>query len=175
MKKIKTKQLAITGLMAALTMMGTMIIQIPTPTKGYLHLGDSLVYLSGILLGPLVGALAAGIGSTLADVFSGYGIYAPATFIIKSLDALVVGYCYKAIASKTNSLIKKTISFILGIILGGSIMVSGYLAYETFLYGFPAALLGGVPLNITQAIGGGVLALPLMFALEKFNFSQNLK
>jgi uncharacterized membrane protein len=77
MKKLKTKQLAIAGLMAALTMIGTMIIQIPTPTKGYLHLGDSLVYLSGILLGPLVGALAAGIGSTLADVFSGHGIYAP--------------------------------------------------------------------------------------------------
>ncbi|MGI6588122.1 MAG: ECF transporter S component [Peptococcia bacterium] len=171
MKKFNTKQLAVSGLMTALIMVGTMIIQIPTPTKGYLHLGDSLVYLSGILLGPLVGALAAGIGSTLADVFSGYGIYAPATFVIKSFDALIVGYCYKALAPKTNSLIKKTISFIIGIILGGSVMVSGYLAYETFLYGFPTALLGGVPLNITQAVGGGILALPLMIALEKFNFS----
>lgn len=174
MSVFKTKQLAISGLMAALIMIGTMIIQIPTPTKGYLHLGDSFVYLSGILLGPISGALAAGIGSTLADVFSGYGIYAPATLIIKSLDALVAGSCYNALTPKTNSLSKKTASFILAIVLGGSIMVSGYLAYETFLYGFPTALLG-VPLNITQAAGGGILALPLMLTLKKLNFPQKLK
>ncbi len=164
----KTKQLATAGFMAALVMVGTMIIQIPTPAKGYIHIGDSLVYLSGVLLGPVLGALAAAVGSTLADLFSGYGIYAPATFVIKGLDALIVGYCYHAFAKATDSLVKKFLGFILSFILGGSIMVGGYLAFETFLYGFPTALLSMVA-NITQAVGGGLLALPLILSLEKLH------
>jgi uncharacterized membrane protein len=164
----KTKQLATAGLMAALVMVGTMIIQVPTPAKGYIHIGDSLVYLSGVLLGPLLGALAAAVGSTLADLFSGYSIYAPATFVIKGLDALIVGYCYHTFTKTTASLVKKFLGFILSFILGGSIMVGGYLAFETFLYGFPTAVLSMVA-NITQAVGGGFLALPLILSLEKLH------
>jgi uncharacterized membrane protein len=161
-----TRQLASGGLMAALVVIGTMVIQIPTPTRGYIHIGDSMVYLCGIFLGPWVGGLAAAIGSLLADVFSGYGIYAPATFLIKGIDALAVGYCYKMIAFKDSTVIKKNIAFIVAFLIGGTIMVLGYLAYETLLYGFPIAVLGIVG-NITQAVGGGVLALPLVLVLER--------
>lgn len=52
-----TKKLVIGALMAALTCIATMIIKIPTPTLGYIHLGDGLVLLCGIVLGPLGGAL----------------------------------------------------------------------------------------------------------------------
>lgn len=80
-----TKKLVIGALMAALTCIATMIIKIPTPTLGYIHLGDGLVLLCGIVLGPLGGALSAGIGSMFADIFSGYASWAPATLIIKAL------------------------------------------------------------------------------------------
>lgn len=152
--------------MAALVMVGTMLIQVPTPTKGYIHIGDSMVYLSGILLGPLTGGLSAAIGSLLADVASGYGIYAPATFIIKGLDAAVVGYCYRLFSGPGRPLAVKLPGYLLGVLLGGAIMVSGYLSFESFLYGFPTAVLG-VPGNLTQAVGGAVLALPLVLALDK--------
>ncbi len=39
-------------LLAAFTCIATMIIKIPTPTFGYIHLGDGLVLLCGIILGP---------------------------------------------------------------------------------------------------------------------------
>ncbi|PKM90587.1 MAG: ECF transporter S component [Firmicutes bacterium HGW-Firmicutes-12] len=164
--KYNTKQLASGGLMAALVIIGTMIVQVPTPTKGYIHIGDSMVYLCGILLGPWAGGMAAAVGSGFADMFSGYGIYAPATFFIKGIDALAVGYCYKMIVFKDSTVIKKSIAFIVAFLIGGTIMVLGYLAYETFLYGFPIAVLGIVG-NITQAVGGGVLALPLVLVLER--------
>ena len=167
MSKFKTKQLAVTGLMTALVIIGTMIIQIPTPTKGYIHIGDSMVYLCGFLLGPLAGFLAASTGSAMADLFSGYGIYAPATFFIKGFEALIVAYCYQFFQKKAkSSTIRKITGSILGIIIGGTIMVLGYLTYETYLYGYPTALVG-VAANITQAIGGGILAFPLNLALEK--------
>lgn len=174
MPKISLKRLTGAGIMTALVVVGTMLIQVPTLTKGYIHIGDSMVYLSGIMLGPLAGSLAAALGSLLADVLSGYGIYAPATFVIKGLDALVVGYIYHRLITEHDPVVKKIISFSVAVILGGSIMVTGYLAYETFLYGFATAVLG-VAANITQAVGGGVLAAPLLLALNKLRLYEALK
>ena len=83
------------ALLAALTTAATMVIRIPTPTLGYIHLGDSMVLICGILLGPGLGAAAAGIGSMLADLFSGFTAWAPGTFAIKALTALVGGSLYR--------------------------------------------------------------------------------
>lgn len=174
MYKMNIKQLTISGLMAALVLVGTMLIQVPTPTKGYIHIGDSMVYLCGILLGPVAGSMAAALGSLLADVFSGYGIYAPATFVIKGLDALIVGYIYHKIVGQDASVFKKVLSLGFAVLLGGMVMVLGYFAYESMLYGFGTAILG-VAGNITQAIGGGVIAAPLVLALDKIKLFQKLK
>ncbi len=87
----KTKKMILTALMAAFTCIATMIIKIPTPTLGYIHLGDGLVLLCGFMLGPAPGALAAGTGSMFADIFSGYLSFAPATCIIKALAAGAAG------------------------------------------------------------------------------------
>ena len=59
----KTKKLVLAALMCALTCVATMVIRIPTPTMGYIHPGDALVLPCAFLLGPVPGALAAGIGS----------------------------------------------------------------------------------------------------------------
>ena len=67
-----TKRIVTASMLAALVCVATMIIKIPSPLKGYINLGDCVVLLSGWLLSPLYGFLAAGIGSALADVFSGY-------------------------------------------------------------------------------------------------------
>jgi len=53
-------------------------------------------------------------------------------------------------------------------------MVVGYLAYETFLYGFPTAVVG-VAANITQAVGGAVLAFPLLPALVRLDIRNRMK
>ena len=85
---MKTKKLVTCAMLAAIACVATMIIRIPIP-KGYVNFGDCIVLLGGFLLGPVSGALAAGIGSSLADIFSGYAIYALPTFIIKGLMAFV--------------------------------------------------------------------------------------
>jgi len=55
------KKMTTTALFMALTCIATMIIKLPTPgTGGYVHLGDTFVILSGILLGPIYGAIAGG-------------------------------------------------------------------------------------------------------------------
>ena len=96
--QMKTKKLVMAALLAALTCVTTMIITVPSPLKGYLNLGDSVVLLSGWLLSPAYGFLAAGLGSAMADIFSGYVIYAPATFVIKGLMAFVACIGFKLLS-----------------------------------------------------------------------------
>ena len=76
-KKIRTMVTA--AVLAALSCVATMVVQIPSPMNGYVNLGDCFVLLSGWLLGPWWGAAAGGIGSMLADLLLGYGPYAPGT------------------------------------------------------------------------------------------------
>ncbi|MEM3930060.1 MAG: ECF transporter S component, partial [Candidatus Korarchaeum sp.] len=79
-----SKLVAIVGVMAALTTLATMVVQIPTPaTKGYINLGDTMVMLSGSLFGSLIGSISGGVGSALADLLSGYAHWAPFTLVIK--------------------------------------------------------------------------------------------
>lgn len=83
------KKLILAALFAALSCVATMSIRIPTPgTSGYIHPGDAIVILSGVILGPVWGFLAGGIGFALSDLIGGYFIYVPITFVIKGLVAL---------------------------------------------------------------------------------------
>lgn len=86
------KRLVLAALFAALACVATMSIRIPTPgTNGYIHSGDAIVILSGVILGPVWGLLAGGIGSALSDLIGGYFMYVPVTFVIKGLIALIAG------------------------------------------------------------------------------------
>lgn len=81
-----------TGLMTALVFLTTFLIKIPVPyTNGYIHLGDSMIFLSVLAVGPFYAAFAAGVGSMLADVAAGYVQYAVPTLVIKAMMALVMG------------------------------------------------------------------------------------
>ena len=154
----KIIRLVTAALMAAMTCLVTMIlpIKIPYGNGGYIHPGDAFVLLSGIILGPIYGGLAAGIGSLMADLLSGYPQYALATLIIKSVAALAGGYSYRHIRKG---------SVIIAGIFGGIIVTLGYLAYDSFLYGSFTTGLVAVPFNLLQNVMGIILAsiiLPLL-------------
>ena len=158
----KTKKIVMAALMAALACVATMIIKIPSPLKGYLNLGDCIVLTAGWLLSPTYGFLAAGLGSALADVFSGYVTYAPATFIIKGLMALIAFYGFKLLNKKIGNLPSRIISGIVAEI----VMILGYFVFEGVLYGFiPSAV--NIPANGVQGIAGLIIGVILIKVFEK--------
>lgn len=159
---IKTKKIVMSALLAALVCIATMIIKIPSPLKGYLNLGDCIVLVAGWLLSPAYGFLAAGIGSALADVFSGYIIYAPATFVIKGAMALVACYGFKLFSKKLSNLTSRIISGILAEIL----MILGYFVFEGFLYGFLPSVVN-IPANGVQGIAGIIFGVMLIKVFVK--------
>ena len=158
----KTKKLVTAALLAALTCVATMIVKIPSPLKGYLNLGDCVVLLAGWILSPGYGFLAAGLGSGLADVFSGYVIYAPATFLIKGSMALVAFFGYKMLHKKLGSLASNILSGIAAEVL----MVLGYFVFEGFMYGFIPSLVN-IPANGVQGVAGVIIGVVLIKVLEK--------
>ena len=134
-----SKQLAFIAVFAALCAVSTLLIVIPLPT-GYFNTGDVFVLLAGWCLGPLYGSVAAGVGGALADIISGFPVYAPATFFIKAGVALVAYFAFilfsKLIRKETLSVLPRSFSAI----LGETVMVTGYFVYEIFLYGFSGAI-----------------------------------
>ena len=158
----RTKKIVMGALMAALACIATMIIKIPSPLKGYLNLGDCIVLVAGWMLSPTYGFLAAGLGSALADVFSGYLIYAPATFAIKGLMALVAFYGFKLLHNKLGDLPSRIISGVLAEIM----MILGYFVFEGFLYGFAPSLVN-IPANGVQGIAGLIIGVALIKIFQK--------
>ena len=152
--------------MTSMVCVATMIIKIPSPMKGYLNIGDCIVLLCGWLLAPGYGFVAAGLGSALADIFSGYITYAPATYVIKGVMALVAYACFKLM----NKKIGKLPSQIIGGILAEVIMISGYFVFEGLLYGFIPSLIN-VPANGVQGVAGLVIGIVLIKVLERLKIT----
>jgi uncharacterized membrane protein len=162
MKSISINKLVTAALMAALTCIATIVIAVPSPVGGFIHPGDGFVILSGIILGPFFGGLAAGIGSMLADLILGYSAYAAATFIIKCLAAIVAASIYRLL-HKNKQL--KLVSILIASILGGVVVTIGYYLFESTLLGlgFEAASVN-IPFNFVQN-GFGILVSVLLFPL----------
>ena len=150
MKHGSIQKLTLTGAFAALTAIATLLIQIPSPTKGYINCGDALVNLSAWVLGGAYGAAAAGIGSAMADLISGYTVYAPATLIIKAVMALASFAVYKRLSRERKSFF----ALLSGAVAAELVMIIGYAVFAGFLYGSVSTALLSVPENIVQGVFG---------------------
>lgn len=110
------KKLVTAALLAAMTCVATMIIKIPTPTFGYIHLGDGFVLLCGVVLGPLPGALAIGgiVGEAIMVI--GYFLYETGLAALGS-GALNQASIAAGIASSATGIPFNIVQGVVGIIL----------------------------------------------------------
>ncbi len=171
-EKPSAKNLAFAALFAALCCIGTLVIAIPLP-NGYFNMGDTFVLLSSWCLGPVYGSIAAALGSALADVISGYALYALPTFFIKGLDAfaayMVWAFLKKIINKEKLDFLPRVISAIIGEI----VMVLGYFLFELALYGFGGAMLAVVG-NLTQGACATICAVLIIAILYPIKATKNL-
>ncbi len=126
--KKSLRYVAYLAVFSALTFVATVIITIPMPSAsgGYINFGDTIIFVASAILGPIGGLVSGGIGSVLADL-----IYAPQyaliTLIVKGLEGfisgLVIAFIRKFISQQKWA---DYVSFIVGFIVGGLIMVGGY-------------------------------------------------
>ncbi|WP_296140888.1 ECF transporter S component [uncultured Anaerococcus sp.] len=177
MKNLTTKKLTYVGLFAALTFVSN-YLQIPFVTpfgNTRFHLGNVFCLLSGIILGPLYGGLAAGIGPTLFDLFDPvYFTSAPTTFINKFAMAAVAGYIFNKGFDRENKT-RLILASILGqltyiiLYLGKTFIKNYYILNLTFEASMvELAQKAGVSLlnGLISVIFASIIAIPLLKAVK---------
>ena len=162
----KIQKICITGVMAALIAVCIFAVRFPIASgQGYIHTGDAVVYLSGCLLGPY-GIIASAIGGALADLLSGFPVWALPTAIIKGMNVLPFLLAVSFYRKKQGK--KKIISLytVIASVASGFITVFGYALVEVFLYSPEAAVADMIP-NTIQAAASAVLFILIGSAVDK--------
>jgi len=149
-------QLSLMAIMSALVTVGTLIVRIPNPMGGYFNLGDVMIFVAALTFNPLIGGVAGGLGSAIADII-GFPVFALPTLVIKGLEGLLASLI-------TNK--KNVYRDVLAVVAAGTEMVIGYFLVELYLWGLGGALLE-VPANIAQIAIGGLVGIPIALVLRR--------
>lgn len=164
-KKNTAIQLSLVVMMTTLVTVSTLAIQIPNPMGGYFNLGDVMIFVTALTFGPIIGGLAGGVGSAIADII-GFPLFAIPTLLIKGLEGLIAGI----INDK-----ERTYRDVFAIIFAGIEMVCGYFFIEWLVLQWNiASALAEVPANVLQVTIGGIIGIPIAYLLRK-RLPENLK
>lgn len=158
--KLNATTLAVIAVMVAVVTVATGFLRVPIPgTGGYVHLGDIFVFFSAFAFGPVIGAIAGGIGCGLADVLGGYAVWAPLTLVAHGVQGLVAGYFGKG---------KDVGGLVVAWLLGAICLVGLYFLGELLpVYGGLAGAVTEIVPNIMQALAGGIVGIPLLLLIRK--------
>jgi uncharacterized membrane protein len=159
-------RIATIAILTAVTAVLTFLVRIPVPaTKGYFNLGDTVIYFTAFTLGPVSALLTGGLGTAIADLI-GYPSFAPISLFVHGLQGLVAALV--AVIPLGGRRTPRTFSpsWLLAVIAGTAVMCGGYLAAESVMVGFGAALVE-LPFNLLQNLVGAVVGISLSLAVRK--------
>jgi len=162
----KLRHLSMAALLAALIMVFTAFVgRIFLPgTGGYIHFGDSLIFLAACLLPKPYAVLAGVLGAGLADLLSPLPVYAIPTVAIKACIALLFSAKREKILCPRNAL---------ALLPAAVITLGGYYLAEWVIYSWAAAL-ATLPFNLLQAAGSAALFVLLAFAMDKAGLKKRV-
>ncbi len=158
-KKEKTViQISFIVVMTALVAVGTLIIRIPNPMGGYFNVGDVMIFVAALTFNPIIGGIAGGLGSAIADII-GFPVFALPTLVIKGLEGLLASLV-------TNK--KNIYRDVLAVVAAGTEMIIGYFLVELYVlqWGLGGAL-AEVPTNVAQITIGGLVGIPIALVLRR--------
>ncbi len=163
---MQTKKIAFSAIFCALVFVATMYIRIPFAI-GYFNLGDAFILVSAVCCGPVGGALSGLIGATLADLVSGYAIYAPFTLVVKGVEGLLCGILFNIIKRRKKGYFPRVFAdFFLCLVW----MIIGYFVTDSILYGIEAAIADSLVCNALQAGASLVVAGFIFTALANIPY-----
>lgn len=163
---MQRKQLTLitfTAVLTAIVFVLTAYLHIPSHV-GFVHIGDGVIYLAACML-PLPYALFVGaVGGALADLLSGFAIWAPGTVIIKAFGVLFF-------TRKRNFI---SVRNALGLIPASMVCVVGYYVYDALIIGNFVSALAGIPGYAMQCILSSALFIVCGFSLDKIGFKKKI-
>lgn len=162
----KLKNLTFTALLAAMiTVFTAYICHIPVGSNGgYIHFGDSLIYIAASLLPWSYAMAAAAIGGGLADILTA-PIWAPATIIIKALISIPFTNKSSKIVTARN-VISTIIAFVIS--ATGYAIAEAVITQTNILVVLPVS----VPGSVIQSGGSAIIFIILGLVLDKMGFKK---
>ena len=177
----KTLRICFTAMMAAMVYVLTMF---RFPFLGSkLHFANALCLLSGLLLGPVYGGLAAGLGSGLYDALAGgYGLVEVLiTFVSKFAMAYVCGMIAHRESARRGKVDRTLVASVAGALTYVALYMLKTYIFNRFVYGYPLDTVGATMVSklIPSLINAGVaiVAAPVFYhaALPALRASGLLK
>ena len=164
MKKNNIKLMCIAGIFSALVFVVTAYLHAPT-YNGYVHFGDGFIFLAACIL-PMPYAIFVGAtGAMLADLLTGFAIWAPGSMLIKAFAAMLF-------SSRANKIITKRNLIVL--LPAALISIAGYYFYEVLITGSFVASLSGIPGSIIQAVASSIVFVVAGLTMDKFNMKKKM-
>lgn len=163
---ITVTQMCVTAVFMALTCVATMVVQIPIPL-GYAHLGDSVILICAFFFGPVVGALAGGIGSAMADILTGFAVWAVPTLIIKTIMPIIACAIFGNMKGKFDRCKLISVKGIVGAVVTLLFMTLGYVVFGAIIAGSFAAGLASAPGLLLKSVVNMVVYLFVATGMSK--------
>ena len=168
----RTLRIVIAAMFAAMIAVMTAFVQIKTPTGGYVHLGDSMIYLAASFLPLPYAILAAAIGGGIADllVYPETIIY---TIIIKAINAVFFSAKGDKLLTKRNALMTSPSGLVTVVGYSLSKLIRQLLAGDSFHSAVVNAL-WKIPENGIQAIASALIFIVIALALDKADIKKRM-
>lgn len=162
----KVQLLTMTAIFAAfITITTAYVFHIPVPiTGGYIHVGDSLIYLAACFLPTPYAMVAAAIGGGMADLLTA-PMWTLPTVIIKMLIVLPFTCKSKKIVT-TRNMLATLIAFV--------ISATGYYLANTVIFGCEIAFLSSLFGSSIQSGGSAILFIVLGLALDNIKIKSKI-
>ena len=165
LQKDKIHLLTITALFAAaIAVMTAYMLHIPLPTGGYIHLGDTLVYLAACLLPVPCAAAAAAIGAGLADLLTAPMWVLP-TLVIKAVLVLFFTSKGERLLCRRN---------LAAVVIAGLFSPTAYALAGCAMAGTMAAFVPQFLGTLVQGIGSGALFIVIAPALDGVKLKERM-
>jgi uncharacterized membrane protein len=157
----------------------TIVFSIYVPqTRGFFNIGETMVYVTALLFGALIGSFAGGVGSFLADILLGFPHYAFATLIIKASEGGIVGFLGQVKPTFRSKALWKGLTLCIGLFVGVLLAFIGSIYYSGFVelrLGIPPPTDPNVTFSVQPELwyaAGAVAALLIL--LMGFAFEPDL-
>ena len=128
----------------------------PSPTGGYLHFGDFVVFVAALTFGYKVGGLVGIIGAVVADFYLGYPRWY-VTILAHGLEGVIPGF-----ARGRNLALQ-----IVAAGIGGFLMASTYFFVNIFLKGYPVAIISYLQDLFGQAAVSVAVGIPITAIIRR--------
>jgi uncharacterized membrane protein len=155
-------KVAMVAVLTAVVVVFTLVVRIPT-AKGYLNLCDVAICFIAFTFGPWSAFIAAGLGTALADLISGYAQWAPISFVVHGVEGLLIALIVRQKGNEAVSIFRKLLA---GLVCIATVSL-GYFVLSALFISTASVAAAEIPGNIAQSGVGFVLGLGVSSAVKK--------